>query len=67
MGKKNDDFEKVMRGVKGKNPYTKEREDKERKKAKAVYQAASQKGKKHSRNQRRDHGGDDVIDTGMFG
>ena len=56
-----------MRGVKGKNPYTKEREDKERKKAKAVHQAASQKGKRHSRNQRRDHGGDDVIDTGMFG
>ena len=67
MGKKNDDFDKVMRGVRGKNPYTKEREDKERKKAKAVHQAASQKGNQHSRNPRRDHGGDDVIDTGMFG
>lgn len=67
MGKKNDDFEKVMRGVRGKNPYTKEREDKERKKAKAVYQAVNQKGKRHSRDQRRNYGGDDVIDTGMFG
>jgi len=67
MGKKNDDFDKVMRGVRGKNPYTKEREDKERKKAKAVYQAANKKGKRHSRDQRRNYGGDDVIDTGMFG
>ena len=67
MGKKNDDFEKVMRGVKGKNPYTKEREDTERKTATAVYQAATQKGKRHSRDQRRNYGGDDVIDTGMFG
>ena len=66
MGKKSD-FEKVMRGVRGKNPYTKEREDKERMKAKAVYQAANQQGKRHSRNQRRNYGGDDVIDTGMFG
>jgi len=67
MGKKNDDFDKVMKGVKGKNPYTSQREKRDRDKAKAVYQAANKKGKRHARDQRRDHGGDDVIDTGMFG
>lgn len=69
MGTKgNPEYDKVMKGVrdpKKHNPYHKENEQKDAKKAKETQKALDKRKGKHTR--RKGDNGDGVIDTGMFG
>jgi len=55
------EFKAVMKGVRGDNPEHKRLEAKAKAKQKAVGKALAKRKGKH-----RGHGGDDVIDSGMF-
>jgi cytochrome c556 len=57
----NPEFQEVMKGVRGKNPYHVERVRQEKAKAKATEKALRKRKGKH-----RPGSGDDTIDTGMF-
>lgn len=71
MSKDEETFRKVLEGIKkGKVPTQAEREEAKRRLTQGKAQAKAQKDRdarvKKLRQRKRDHGGDDVIDTGMF-
>lgn len=63
----NEEFKRVLKGVRGDNPEHKRREAAEAKRKKLV--AKGERDAKRARDKRAGghRGGDDVIDTGMFG
>lgn len=72
MSKDDETFRKVMEGIKNNKGLTQaQREAAARKLREGKVQADKQKARnarvKELRKRKRGHGGDDVIDTGMFG
>lgn len=62
----NEDFDRVLDGIRGNNPEHNKRLRKEAEKRRKVEKAAAD-NKRRRKQKPRTGNGDDVIDTGMFG
>lgn len=70
MTKKDDTFNKVMKGVNGTKGLTKTQQaEQDKRRAKGEDQAANDRKRRATQKKAKDrrHGDDGVIDTGMFG